>query len=72
MVESTAKNISGAGPLSNLAGKIEMIDDLALDEEFKKSVAIPYFKDIYKDLVLQSDNKSKGINKISILTVSLL
>jgi hypothetical protein len=33
-------------------GRIELADDnLTLNEEFKKNVAIPYFKDIYKDLV---------------------
>ena len=26
-------------------------DDLLDDENYKKNVAIPYFKDIYKDLV---------------------
>ena len=32
--------------------KIELVDDTqVLNEEFKKNVAIPYFKDIYKDLV---------------------
>lgn len=46
-----------------------MVDDKILNnEEFKKNVAIPYFKDIYRDLVAQSDDKSKGINKISLLT----
>ena len=31
--------------------KIELIDDRILNnEEFKKNVAIPYFKDIFKDL----------------------
>lgn len=51
--------------------KIELVDDTQiLNEDFKKNVAIPYFKDIYKDLVQQSDNKTKGINKLSILTVS--
>jgi hypothetical protein len=39
-------------------------------EEFKKNVCLPYFKDIYKDLASRSDNKSKGINKVSILEVS--
>lgn len=52
---------------------IEIIDDkIVLNEDFKKNVAIPYFKDIYKDLVAQSDAKSKGINKVSILNVSLI
>jgi hypothetical protein len=32
-------------------------------------VAIPYFKDIYRDLVTQSDDKQKGINKITLLQV---
>ncbi len=32
--------------------KIELVDDKILNnEEFKKNVAIPYFKDIFKDLV---------------------
>ena len=49
-----------------------MVDDTQiLNEDFKKNVAIPYFKDIYKDLVQQSDNKQKGINKLSTLTVSM-
>jgi hypothetical protein len=51
--------------------RIELVDDTQiLNEDFKKNVAIPYFKDIFKDLVQQSDNKTKGINKLSILTVS--
>lgn len=49
-----------------------MDDTAVLNEDFKKNVAIPYFKDIYKDLVQQSDNKTKGINKLSILTYSQL
>ena len=57
--------------MQDLSGKIELIDDnIILNEEFKKNVAIPYFKDIYKDLAAQSDAKSKGINKVSILNVS--
>jgi len=44
-----------------------MEDPLVLHEDFKKSVAIPYFKDIYKDLLQQSDQRNKGINKVSIL-----
>lgn len=71
MVES--QNVGGVGGLTNLSGKIELVDDsISLNEEFKKNVAIPYFKDIYKDLVQWSDNKNKGINKVSILTVNNL
>lgn len=36
-------------------------------EKFKKEVAIPYFKDIYKDLASRSDKKNSGINKITII-----
>jgi len=32
--------------------QIELVEDsIILNEEFKKNVAIPYFKDIYRDLV---------------------
>lgn len=57
--------------MDNQAGpnKIELVDDKILNnEEFKKNVAIPYFKDIFKDLAAQSDDKSKGINKVTLLT----
>lgn len=38
--------------MQELEGKIELVDNaVTLNEEFKKNVAIPYFKDIYKDLV---------------------
>jgi len=30
-------------------------------------VCLPYFKDIYKDLCSRSDDKAKGVNKISFL-----
>ena len=63
---------AGVGSLADLTGKIELIDDnIILNEAFKKNVAIPYFKDIYKDLAAQSDAKSKGINKVSMMNVSL-
>ena len=69
--EQTASTTQGAGSLNDLSGQIELIDDnIIFNEEFKKNVAIPYFKDIYKDLAAQSDAKSKGINKVSILNVS--
>jgi hypothetical protein len=42
----------GVTGFNAMHGKIELVDDhLTLNEDFKKSVAIPYFKDIYKDLV---------------------
>ena len=50
--------------------RIELIGGEALSEVFKKEAAIPYFKDIYKDLVAYSDAKSRGINKFSMLKVS--
>jgi len=36
-------------------------------ENFKKKMIIPYFKDIYRDLASRSDNKSAGINKVTII-----
>jgi hypothetical protein len=64
MVESTA--------LNTISDKIELAEDLiTLNDEFKKNVAIPYFKDIYKDLITQSDEQKKGINKVAILNVSV-
>jgi hypothetical protein len=51
-------------------GKIELAEDALVDnEEFKKNVAIPYFKDIFKDLQSQSDDKTKGINRVTLLNV---
>ncbi len=57
MAQTSEANAAGSttttGPqMEDLTGKIELIDDnIILNEEFKKNVAIPYFKDIYKDLV---------------------
>jgi len=51
--------------------KIELAEDTLVDNlEFKKNFAIPYFKDIYKDLQSQSDDKTKGINRVTILNVN--
>jgi hypothetical protein len=36
-------------------------------DDFKIKVCLPYFKDIYKDLQERSDNREKGINKVSML-----
>jgi len=53
---------------SAVTQQIDLVDsNIILNDDFKKNVAIPYFKDIYKDLAAQSDNKSKGINKVTIL-----
>ena len=81
MVEST-ENAASTTPTADEAESktemdpnpqtVELIEDkIVLNEDFKKNVAIPYFKDIYKDLAAQSDSKSKGINKVSILNVSI-
>ena len=52
---------------------MEFLDEKILsNEDFKKNVAIAYFKDIYKDLVSQSDSKSKGISKNSFLSYTNL
>ena len=68
MVDAAKK---GSTALQDMTGKLEFAEDnMVLNEEFKKNVAIPYFKDIYKDLVSQSDSKSKGLNKITLLNVS--
>ena len=36
-------------------------------EEFKQKVFVPYFKDIFNDLVARSNDVSKGINKITLI-----
>lgn len=48
--------------------QMEFIEDEAIlnDEDFKKNVAIPYFKDIYKDLIARGGDKSKGLNKVTL------
>ena len=46
--------------------------DIEENEHFVKYVFIPYFKDIYKDLAERSDKKTKGINKVAFLEVSVL
>lgn len=58
---------------AEIGDHIELVDEKILqDNEFKKNVAIPYFKDIYKDLVGQSGDKSKGINKVTLVAYSHL
>jgi hypothetical protein len=48
--------------------KLEIVEAFVIDnEDFKKNVVIPYFKDIYKDLVQRSDDKNKGINRIAMM-----
>lgn len=43
--------ISGIGPINNVLDRIELAEDFLLSNEaFKKNVAIPYFKDIFKDI----------------------
>jgi hypothetical protein len=66
-MKSEEKKVRG---LITPTGKIELAEDALVDnEEFKKNVAIPYFKDIFKDLQSQSDDKTKGINRVTLLNV---
>lgn len=44
-----------------------LIDSLVETEHFQKSVVLPYFKDIYKDLANRSEDPEKGIEKFTIL-----
>lgn len=44
-----------------------LVDSLVETEQFQKSVVLPYFKDIYKDLANRSENPDKGIEKFTIL-----
>lgn len=39
------------------------------NQHFCKAIFMPYFKDIFNDLLERSDNKDKGINKASFLSV---
>ena len=41
-------------------------------DDFKLKVCLPYFKDIFKDLCSRSDDKAKGVNKISFIDYSQL
>ena len=52
---STASNSPIIKREDGLRVPVEMFDDDMLGDEFKNNVAIPYFKRIFKDLVLQSD-----------------
>lgn len=48
---SVSSTTHGVGPISGVQDRIELADDVLLqNEQFKKNVAIPYFKDIYKDI----------------------
>ena len=45
------------------------------NEEFKKNLVIPYFKDIFKDLISQGeddDKSAKCINKLTFVNYSNL
>ena len=59
-------------PIQN-CDRLELVDESILNnEDFKKNVVIAYFKDIFKDLVAQSDNKAKGVHKNTFLTYTNL
>ena len=44
-----------------------LIDSLVETEHFQKSVVLPYFKDIYKDLSNRSEDPDKGIEKFTLM-----
>ncbi len=45
------QQLTGIGPISNVQDRIELaVEVLLSNEQFKKNVAIPYFKDIFKDI----------------------
>jgi Ca2+-binding EF-hand superfamily protein len=48
--------------------KLEMlVDSLVESEHFQKSIVLPYFKDIFKDLANRSEDPDKGIEKFTLL-----
>lgn len=51
--------------------RLEFTDSVQ-SEGFKNKVCLPYFKDIYKDLCSRSNDKTKGINKITMLEYTQL
>ena len=55
-----------AGSASGGDDKLEFVD-LPNNEFFTQTICMPYFQDIYKDLVQRSDDTNKGINLISLL-----
>ena len=50
--------------------KIELIDTLDT-EESKEDIIIPYLTGLYNDLVLRSDDTSKGIPRVTLTDVFL-
>jgi len=51
--------------LTNQFGKISLMDfDVQENEQFIKTVFIPYFKDIFADLSEKSGSKNKSISKL--------
>lgn len=36
-------------------------------ESIQESVFLPYFKDVFKDLIKRSDNVNKGLNRLSFI-----
>ena len=60
--ESSGASASGTDDMQSLA-----FSESTQTDDFKMKVCLPYFKDIFKDLCSRSDNKSKGINKVSFM-----
>ena len=52
--------------------KIELVEDPLLScPEFKKGVAIPYFKDIFRDLTDKSQDGTQVVSRSAFLSVSI-
>jgi len=55
-------------PVASENNKIEFIDVLDI-EESKEDVVIPYFTNLYKNLILRSDDPIKGIPRVILCDV---
>ena len=51
------------------ADTIEVLDDIELTDNFKKSILSPYLRNLYDDLVSRTENPQMGISKTTFLEV---
>ena len=50
---------------------IELTGAMELNEADKEHIALPYLRDLYKDLARQSENEVKGISRVVFQEVSI-